>query len=38
VFWRCRELISTGQLMLRGNADSLQTCELRRNPLSASAE
>jgi len=31
VFWRCRELIGTGQLVLRGNADSLQTCELRRN-------
>jgi len=38
VFWRCRELIGTGQLVLRGNADSLQTCELRRNPLHASAE
>ncbi|CAG2150816.1 hypothetical protein LMG19282_03858 [Cupriavidus campinensis] len=38
VFWRCRELIGTGQLVLRGNADSLQTCELRRNQLNASAE
>lgn len=31
VFWRCRELIGMGELVLRGNADSLQTCELRRN-------
>lgn len=31
VFWRCRELIGGGQLVLRGDADSLQTCELRRN-------
>ncbi|MGO4329728.1 DUF1835 domain-containing protein [Cupriavidus sp. 2TAF22] len=37
VFWRCRELIGAGQLVLRGNAESLQTCELRRN-LSASGE
>ncbi|HVL09774.1 MAG TPA: DUF1835 domain-containing protein [Burkholderiaceae bacterium] len=33
VFWRCRELIGNGQLVLRGDADSLQTCELRRNLL-----
>ncbi|RDK08402.1 DUF1835 domain-containing protein [Cupriavidus lacunae] len=31
VFWRCRELIAMGQLVLRGNADSLDTCELRRH-------
>jgi len=37
VFWRCRELISAGQLVLRGNADAMQNCELRRNP-SLSAE
>ena len=37
VFWRCRELISTGRLVLRGNADSLDTCELRRH-LTSGAE
>ena len=31
VFWRCRELGGNGQLLLRGEADSLSTCELRRN-------
>ncbi|CAJ0718189.1 hypothetical protein P3T32_003194 [Ralstonia sp. GP73] len=31
VFWRCRELVGNGQLLLRGEADSLSTCELRRN-------
>lgn len=31
VFWRCRELVGNGQLLLRGDADSLSTCELRRN-------
>ncbi|WP_439892445.1 DUF1835 domain-containing protein [Ralstonia sp. 25C] len=31
VFWRCRELVGNGQLLLRGEADSLATCELRRN-------
>ncbi|MDO3576009.1 DUF1835 domain-containing protein [Ralstonia pseudosolanacearum] len=31
VFWRCRELVGSGQLLLRGEADSLTTCELRRN-------
>ena len=31
VFWRCRELVGSGQLLLRGEADSLSTCELRRN-------
>lgn len=36
VFWRCRELIGAGQMLLRGNADSMLNCELRRN-LSASA-
>jgi len=37
VFWRCRELVSTGQLVLRGNPESLESCEIRRNHLSASA-
>ncbi len=33
VFWRCRELVSTGQLVLRGNPEALDTCEIRRNSL-----
>ena len=32
VFWRCRELINSGLLVLRGSTDSMETCELRRNP------
>jgi hypothetical protein len=35
VFWRCRELTSAGMLVLRGDTDSLETCELRRNPAGA---
>ncbi len=37
LFWRCRELIGAGMMVMRGNADSLQNCELRRN-LSAGSE
>ncbi|MBY4898983.1 DUF1835 domain-containing protein [Cupriavidus sp. AU9028] len=37
LFWRCRELIGAGLMVMRGNADSLQNCELRRNQ-SASPE
>jgi hypothetical protein len=37
VFWRCRELVSTGQLVLRGNPEALDTCEIRRNSLAADA-
>lgn len=32
VFWRCRELVSSGMLSMHGSADSMDTCELRRNP------
>lgn len=32
VFWRCRELVGNGLLVLRGSPDALQNCELRINP------
>lgn len=38
VFWRCRELVSTGQLQLRGDPQSLDSCDIRRNHLAASTD
>ncbi len=39
VFWRCRELIGTGQLVLRGNADhACRPANCAATHLSASAE